>query len=80
MNIELEEFLEFLCEAVEDLERVNLGADTVLEKLEDWDSLARLGVISLAEERFNVRLEGQKLETCKTIAELMGYVIQCAPR
>ena len=74
MMINIEDFLGFFGGVLEELETSELTVETELESLEDWDSLARLGVISLAEERFGLRLDGQRIEGCKTIGELLDYL------
>ena len=72
--IGIEKFVEFMLEAVEGLDPAGLNEKTVLEELEEWDSLAALSMITLTDERFDVGLNGQDLENCRTVKDLFEMV------
>ncbi|ABE56388.1 conserved hypothetical protein [Shewanella denitrificans OS217] len=67
------EFLNNLEEILE-LDANTLSGDEVLMDLEQWDSLAFLSVIAMADENFNIIIQGDKLEKIKTIADLSALV------
>ena len=67
------EFLNNLEEILE-LDANTLSGDEVLMDLEQWDSLAFLSVIAMADENFNIIIQGDKLEKIKTIADLIALV------
>lgn len=45
-----------------------------LEDIEEWDSLAKLSIISLYDQLFGILISGQELVNCKTINDLVELV------
>jgi len=68
-----QEFLNNLEEILE-LDDNTLKGDEVLMDLEQWDSLAFLSVIAMADEHFDIVIQGDKLEEINTIADLIALV------
>ncbi|GGP38867.1 hypothetical protein GCM10009347_03440 [Shewanella algicola] len=68
-----QEFLNNLEEILE-LDDNTLKGDEVLMELEQWDSLAFLSVIAMADEYFDIIIQGDKLEEIKTVADLITLV------
>ena len=63
---------EFLNELLEIMQiEINLNESTLLESLEEWDSMAKLAIISLFDLEFKITLTFEKLKDVKTISELM---------
>lgn len=58
--------LERLIEAPEG----SLQCDQPLEGLAGWDSLAVLGVIAIADERFGRRVKPAELGNCRTVGDV----------
>jgi len=48
-----------------------LAGDTELQGLEDWDSLAKMAFIVLADQQFGCRVTGSQLAGCKTVDDLV---------
>ena len=65
-------FLESLSESIE-LEDGLLKGDTNLEDIE-WDSLAVISCIALADEYFNVMITGEELANSKTIQDIINLI------
>ena len=65
-------FLESLSESIE-LEDGILKEDTNLEDIE-WDSLAVISCIALADEHFNVMITGEELANSKTIQDIINLI------
>ena len=65
-------FLESLSESIE-LEDGILKEDTNLEDIE-WDSLAIISCIALADEHFNVMITGEELANSKTIQDIINLI------
>ncbi len=70
-----QEFLNALEEILE-LDNNTLKGDEVLMDLEQWDSLAFLSVIAMADETFNIVIQGDKLEEINTIGDLVNLVAE----
>ena len=45
-----------------------------LESFDTWDSLARLSIIALCEENYNVALSAKEIEDSKTISGLKELI------
>ncbi|ASD68090.1 acyl carrier protein [Pseudoalteromonas piscicida] len=69
-----QKFLEELTEVLE-LEEV-IGEDVILESLEEWDSMAHLGVISLFDMEFSKSITNTDLKAVKTVQELYELAIK----
>lgn len=65
-----EEKMEYIAESVE-MEVDELTQDTVLEDLENWDSVAILSVISIINENFNRYPDAAEIQSYKTVGDLM---------
>jgi acyl carrier protein len=67
---------EFLCaiDEILELEAGTLQGDEVLADLDDWDSLAFLSVIAMADEQFDIVIQGEQLEQLTTVDDLVGLV------
>ena len=65
-------FIKNFQEAVDFQVSVNLNAKTVLNDLDEWDSLAALAVIVMFDMEYNKTITGQDLRACKTIQDLFN--------
>lgn len=68
-----QEFLNSLEEILE-LDENTLKGNEVLMDIEQWDSLAFLSVIAMADENFDIVIEGSQLEEIKSVADLVALV------
>jgi len=68
-----QEFLDAIAEILE-LEEGELKGDEKLADLEEWDSLAFLSVIAMADEEFDVVIQGEQLEKITTVNDLVALV------
>ena len=74
-NIKMDKFYELFAEALE--VNVNeLDDSRVLLDMEEWDSIAALGVIAFAEQEFSKTINGDQLELCTTIGELKELIFK----
>ncbi|HYC02653.1 MAG TPA: acyl carrier protein [Azospirillaceae bacterium] len=67
------DFLLALDEMLE-LDPGTLQGPEVLKEIDSWDSLAVISFIALADEKFNVVVEGEKLAAAKTVDDLLALV------
>ena len=65
----IEEFLSQLAEALE-MEKDKISLDSKLSEL-DWDSLAIISAIAIADKCFDVVISIEKLSECKTINDII---------
>ncbi len=62
--------LEMLEEMLE-LEGGTLVEDTVLDSLEEWDSVAALSLIVLLDEEFNKSISGKEIKELKVVGDIL---------
>ena len=68
---------EFVRKFEEDVVFVPSGTittETVLSELEDWDSMATVSIIALADEHLGIRLNGEQITSCRTFGDLIDLV------
>ena len=68
--MDLDEFIEKFTEAVDFPEPVPISADSVIQDLKFWDSLAQLGVIVMFDLEFGQKITAQDIASCPTIRDL----------
>lgn len=66
-----EEKMEYIAESVE-MEVDELSEDTVLNDLENWDSVAVLSIIAVINEKFDRYPKAEEILTYKTVGDLMN--------
>lgn len=71
MNTQI--FLDLLEEYLE-TEDTKLSANTVLNDLEEYDSLGVLSIISLIDEEFGKKITANDLEKISTVGDLMAFI------
>lgn len=69
----LEEKIQFL-EEIMDVEEGELSVDTVLEDVEEWDSLSTLSLTVEMLNRYGVKLTTEQIKEFKTIADVCNYI------
>jgi acyl carrier protein len=71
----LDQFLEKFLAAVDFQEAVEVRASTELASLPEWDSLAALGVIVMADVDYGRSIAGKDLKACVTIQDLYQRIV-----
>jgi acyl carrier protein len=66
------EFIDGLREALQS--EVNLAEDMALKDIGEWDSLAVIAFIAFCDERFSIQVNGENIQQCKTVSDLIGLV------
>lgn len=67
-----QEFIEQLADALE-LEPADLNAETRLDAIPEYDSMAKLSVIVLLDEEFDKKLSGEDMAKFETIGDIMSF-------
>jgi len=70
----LEQFIEKFNNAVDFQNPVELTGDTDLKALEEWDSLAALGVIVMCDMEYNKTITGENLVKCLFLKDIYALV------
>ena len=69
----MQNFHELFAEALE-IEVSDFQDDTLLADLDEWDSMAALGVIAFAAQFFDKRITGDQLDLCSNVGDVRKLV------
>lgn len=72
--MELNKFIEKFAEIFDDTDVANLTPETNFRDLDEWSSLSALGLLSLADEEFDVNLNANDLRKAETIADIFEII------
>lgn len=65
--------LELIAEIL-DVEKESLTAETILNDLEEWDSIALISFMAMMDDEFDKIVKGSIVKEQKTIADLMALM------
>lgn len=57
-----------------DVDLNSLSLDTVLDELDEYDSMAKLTIIVLADDDFNKKLTGEQVREFKTVGDIVEFL------
>ncbi len=63
-----------LLEETLDIEEGTLSEDTLLEDVDEYDSLAKLSLIVMFDEEFGVKVESETIKGLKTVADILNLM------
>lgn len=63
-----------LLEEMLELDSGELNAETQLEDLEDWNSMASLSLIVVMDEEFGKKITGAEIREFKTIQDILDFM------
>lgn len=72
--MELKDFIANFAEQFDDIENVELTADTRFRNIEGYTSLVALMIITMVDEEYNVTISGDDMRSVNTIGELYNLV------
>ena len=73
--MEIKEFIKNFAEQLDDTDASALSPETNFRDLDDWSSLAALGVLGMVDEEYDVQLKGNEMRSTNTIQELFDLVV-----
>ncbi|MCT4636129.1 MAG: acyl carrier protein [Bacteroidales bacterium] len=68
-----QEFIDLIVEELEIEDNV-ITESTTLDSIEEWDSMAELVIISIADSKFDVKLKSKDISAFKTIHDIMNGI------
>ena len=71
--MEEEKFLKQFISQFDD-EPTGVTMDTDFRDIDDWDSLTALGIISMIDDEYSVKLSGEELKSSKTVMDIFNIV------
>lgn len=63
-----------LIEEALDVEEGSLTAETPLDDVEEWDSIAMLSLIAMLDDEFGKTITGKELRALKSVADILAYM------
>lgn len=63
-----------LLEDMLEMDEGSLTPKTVLEDLEEWDSLAMISLVALIDEKFNKKITGKAIKRFKTVQDILDVM------
>ncbi|WP_322174214.1 acyl carrier protein [Acutalibacter caecimuris] len=73
ITMELNEKMALIEETL-DVEEGVLTAETVLDDLDEWDSISALTLIVMLDERFNKTITGAEIKALNTVGDILAYM------
>lgn len=72
--MEIQEFINNFAAVLDDAEASTITPETKFRELDEWSSIAALGVIAMADEEYDVELSGNELREAQTIKNLFDTI------
>lgn len=72
--VELADFQEKFVFLFEDTDPSTITQETKFRDLEEWDSMLALSIIAMADEEYNVQLNGEDIRSSETVTDLYNKV------
>lgn len=63
-----------LLEDMMELDNGSLTEETVLDDLEEWDSMASLSLIVLMGDKFNKKIDAKQIKEFETVRDILDYM------
>ena len=63
-----------LLEEMLELDENTLTPDTILEDLDEWDSIAILSVIAMMDDEFSKQVKGVDVKACEKVSDLLAMM------
>lgn len=67
-------FIEDFATIFDDTEASELTMDTAFKNLDEWSSLAALGLLAVMEEEYDAELSSKDIESAETIRDIYNIV------
>ena len=58
-----------------EIDKDTLKYDTDLNDIDEWDSMAAVSFIAMADSNYNVSVKPAQLKACKTFGDLVGLIV-----
>ncbi len=72
--MKIEEFIENFANQFDETDTSVFNASTEFKALDEWSSLTALSLIAMADEAYNIVLNGEDIRNANTIGELFDIV------
>ena len=73
--MEEQKVIERIAEALE-ISPETISAESVLDELEEYDSMGKLSIIVILDEEYDKTLSGEEMSTFKTINDIISFALK----
>ena len=70
----MKEFIEKFAEIFDDVDPESISGETKFRDMDDWDSIAGLSVIGMADEEYGVTLNADDMRAFQTVEDLFNKI------
>lgn len=63
-----------MLEEMMELDENTLTPSTVLDDIEEWDSIAVLSLIALLDDEFDIEIKGSEIREFETVADILNVM------
>ena len=72
--MELKDFIENFANQFDDTDESVFTPDCQFQELEEWGSLAAMGIIAFVKTEYGKKITGQEIRSCSTIEDLFNLI------
>ena len=72
--MELKDFIANFADQFDDTDASEIKAETVFKELDEWSSLIALSVIAMADEEYDVTINGDDIRSSNTVEDLFNII------
>ena len=72
--MKLEEFISNFADQFDDTDVSEIQSETIYQDLDEWSSLAALGVIAFVKTQYDKEITGKEIRFCETVKDLFDCV------
>ena len=72
--MELKDFISNFADQFDDTDASEIKAETVFKELDEWSSLIALSVIAMADEEYDVTINGDDIRSSNTVEDLFNII------
>lgn len=73
--MEEQKVIELIAEALE-ISPEKISTESVLDELEEYDSMGKLSIIVILDEEFNKTLSGGEMTSFKTVGDIISFALK----
>ncbi len=72
--MKINEFLENMEEVLEDTDVNLIKSESIFRDFEEWDSMAALSLIAMADQEYEVKLTGDDIKSANTLEDIYKII------
>lgn len=70
----MDKFIELFCDTLDIVDPSTISGDTLLHSLDEWNSMAIVSIVVLADEEYGKTISPESIKACETICALFNTI------